>query len=100
MEETPSDKLQNPAPALRRRLNIALVDKDQEHLDLSGYYTSHLTSTNEYFKGCNKIVTLNLSGWDTTNVTDTERMFHNCTSLCTLNRTPKVRHKTFGVHYV
>ena len=81
-EDITAGKLQNCA--VRPPFDISKIDRTQEHLDLSGYSTSHLTSTSNLFVNV-KIQIINCSGWDVSNVTEVDGMFFKCHSLQSLN---------------
>lgn len=56
-----------------------------QHLDLSKFDMSLVTSMNHMFMGCKGLISLNVSGWDTRNVTDMVGVFDSCESLLRLD---------------
>ena len=53
-------------------------------LDISNFDTSNVTSMMKMFNGCNALTSLDVSGVDTSNVTDMKAMFQLCSSLKSL----------------
>lgn len=61
--------------------------KHLEHLDLSDWDMSNITSTQNMFSGCSFLKVLNLTGWELKEIHSTYHMFKDCSRLTELNLT-------------
>ena len=74
---------------LNKDLNNSLyqlfINNTFTNLIFNDVNTSKVTSMEQMFDGCAKLVSLDLSGFDTSNVTDMIKMFNKCSNLTSLD---------------
>lgn len=58
-----------------------ITPKYIQHLDLSNWNMSNVTTIESMFNGCRSLKSVNLSNWDVSNIEDMGQLFFNCTSL-------------------